>query len=131
MRVDHLPCGAFVSSSEKTAFDHIRGKLRGELGDDRFLILTNVAHSVGANAPADEIDMITLGPTGVQVIEVKHWDRTYLRRDKWVVEHEADKLERKTRKVATRLRAAYPALGRVDGKLLLTRQSGTLREQVR
>lgn len=75
--------------------------------------------------------MITLGPTGVQVIEVKHWDRTYLRRDKWVVEHEADKLERKTRKVATRLRAAYPALGRVDGKLLLTRQSGTLREQVR
>jgi Nuclease-related domain len=131
MRVDHLPCGAFVNASEKKAFDYIRARLQSELGNDRFLVLTNVVHSVSANAPADEIDMIILGPAGVQVIEVKHWDRNYLRRNKWVAEQEVDKLELKTRKVATRLRAACRSLGRIDGKLLLTRQSGTLREQIR
>ncbi len=105
MRVEHLPCGAFVNASEELAFTHLRKKLQGELGDERVLVLTNVAHSVGATAPADEIDLVVLGPTGVQVIEVKHWDGNFRRRNKWRVEEEADKLERKTRKVATRLRA--------------------------
>lgn len=126
MRVDHLPCGAFVNASEETAFTYLRDHLSGELGDERFLLLTNVAHSVAASAPADEIDMVVLGSTGVQVIEVKHWDRNYMRRNRWCVEEEADKLERKTRRVATRLRAEFPKLGRVDGKMLLTRQKGSL-----
>lgn len=97
MRVEHLPCGAFVNASEELAFTHLRGKLQGELGDERFLVLTNVAHSVGASATADEIDLVVFGPTGVQVIDVKHWDRNYLRRNKWRVEEEADKHERNTK----------------------------------
>jgi serine/threonine protein kinase len=129
MRVDHLPCGAFVNASEEKAYAYIRGKLQSELGGERFLVLTNVAHSVGANAPADEIDIIVLGATGIQVVEVKHWDRSHLRRNKWQVEAEADKLERKTRKVATRLRAKYSKLGRINGKMLLTRQTGSLQSQ--
>jgi hypothetical protein len=56
MRAEHLPCSGFVNASEESALAHIRGKLQSALGDDRFLLLTNVAHSVGPNAPADEIE---------------------------------------------------------------------------
>lgn len=127
MRVEHIPCGPFVNASEQKALAHLRAKLQSEPGDERFVILTNLTHSAGATTTPDEIDMVILGPGGVHIVEVKHWDRNSLKREKWSVENEADKLERKTRKVATKLRAIHSDLGHVSGRMLLTKEPRSLR----
>src|SRR6516225_1523113 len=98
MRVDHLPCGPFVNASEKRAFDLLSQKLKSEPGDSRFVILTNVICSVTGGGQPPEIDVIIVGPTGLHVVEVKHWDRAYIRANRHVVEAEAEKLARKAPK---------------------------------
>jgi Nuclease-related domain len=100
--------------------------LIAEPGDARFIILTNVAHSVSGGGQADEIDILLIGPTGVHVVEVKHWDRVYVRSHREVVAAEADKLALKARKVASKLRRRYPNLGYVEPKMLLTKEQKTL-----
>jgi hypothetical protein len=126
MRVDHVPCGPFVNASEEQAFNHVSNRLKAERGEDRFVILTNVAHAVTSGAQADEIDMVIVGSTGVHVIEVKHWDRGYLKLNRLTLEDEADKVASKVRKVATKVRRFLPAVGFITPKILLTKESKTV-----
>jgi hypothetical protein len=127
MRVEHLPCAPFVNASEELAIRHLKKALLGEPGDARFLLVTNVAHSVNAQGQSDEIDLIVIGPTGVQVIEVKHWDRAFVRTHRQVVEFEAEKVAAKSKRVASKVRAVAPNAGFVAGKFLLTKESKTIR----
>lgn len=126
MRVDHVPFGPFVNASEERAYGHLARALRAERGDARFVILTNVAHAVTAAGQPDEIDMIVVGPSGVQVVEVKHWDRGYMKPNRHTVEDEADKVALKTRKLATKLRRRHPELGFLVPKMLFTKEPKSL-----
>jgi serine/threonine protein kinase len=56
------------------------------------------------------------------VVEVKHWDRAYIRANRHVVEAEAEKLARKAPKLASKLRRLYPNLGYIAPKMLLTKE---------
>jgi len=127
MRVNHLPCAPFVNVSEETAFTHLQRNLLGELGQERFVILTNVAHAVSGGGQANEIDMVVVGPTGVHVIEVKHWDRGFVRSNRWAVEEEADRAAQKARRIATKVRRKWPKVGFVAAKMLLTKEQKSLR----
>jgi len=69
---------------------------------------------------SDEIDLLAIGPYGVRVIEFKHWTDQWMASHKSEVEHEADKLTMKARKVGTSLRRIIPDIPRVDGSMLLT-----------
>ncbi len=129
MRVDHVPFGPFVNASEELACNQLTRALRSEPGDARFVMLTNVAHAVTGGGQADEIDIIIVGPTGVHVVEVKHWDRAYIKSRRHVVEDEADKVAFKARKIATKLRGRYPALGFVAPKMLFTKEQKTLQRE--
>src|SRR5262249_32800370 len=84
---------------------------------------------VTGGGQADEIDIVIVGPTGVHVVEVKHWDRGYIKSRRHVVEEEADKVAFKARKIATKLRRRYPALGFVVPKMLLTKEQKTLQRE--
>jgi hypothetical protein len=129
MRVDHVPCGPFVNASEEQAFNHLSNRLKAERGEDHFVILTNVAHAVTSGAQADEIDMIIVCSSGIHVIEVKHWDRGYLKSNSLTLEDEADKIANKVRKIATKVRRLVPEVGFITPKILLTKESKTVQRE--
>ena len=76
---------------------------------------------------SDEIDIIAIGPPGVRVIEVKHWTAAWVKRNAVVVEHEAERVTAKARKVGTTLRKRIPDLPRVDGVFLTTGAASKVR----
>ena len=70
--------------------------------------------------------MKSIGPPGVRVVEVKHWTPEWIDAHPDVVGQEADKVTRKAKRIAT-LRRSVPELGRVDGAILLTRESSRVK----
>ena len=130
MNVTSFACGPFANESERTAFEHLRSRIQSSLGasDDQWILLTNLTWSVTHQFQADEIDMIAIGPPGVRVIEVKHWSRQWVDEHPDLVGQEADRVTNKARKIGTTSRKSVPDLGRVDGVILLTRESPGVRE---
>ena len=130
MNLTPFHCGPFANESERTAFEHLRSRIESSLGasDDQWILLTNLTWSVTHQFQADEIDLIAIGPPGVRVIEVKHWSRRWVEAHPDLVDQEADRVTNKARKIGTTSRKSVPDLGRVDGAILLTRESPGVRE---
>jgi len=116
--VRHLPCGDFVNASEQLAVARVRAKLESAGG--YWILLSNLNHSQHPNLRSDEIDLVVIGPNGVHVIEVKHWDAGYLRQQPLVVEQEAERINIKSKRIAGKLRQKLEP-GFVAPRLLLTR----------
>ena len=108
MRTDAIACGAFANESERTVIE---------------LLLTNLASAVNDR---DEIDLVAIGTTGLFVIEVKQWSRSFLKSRPTEVQHGATKLNDKVRRLVGRLRKAGIDLGFVIGRLVLTRDTPKL-----
>ena len=123
MRVTHISCGPAANESELKAFSHLNQKLRSIPGNDEWILLTNLAFSVTHQNQSDEIDIIAIGPPGIRVIDVKHWTAQWVDSNTYAVEHEADKVTYKARKIGTTLRRHLKNLGRVNGSFLLTHDS--------
>jgi serine/threonine protein kinase len=136
MHVSVIPCGEVVNESEEAAIDRLKRGLQhiappdGQRSDDEWILLTNLAFSVTNQFQSDEIDIIAIGPSGVRVIEVKHWSVGWTDAKPDLVEQEADKLTSKCRKIGTTLRRVAADLPRVDGTILLTRQPSKVRKLV-
>jgi serine/threonine protein kinase len=127
MWVTLFSCGPAANESELKAFQHLKGRLLSEPGEDTWVLLTNLAFSVTHQLQSDEIDLIAIGPPGVRVIEVKHWTAQWFDSHKIQVEDEADKLTNKARKIGTTLRRSFGGLPRVDGAILLTPESSKVK----
>ena len=127
MKVSHFACGPFANDSERKAFEHVRSRLASTLGDGAWVLLTNLAFSVTNRMQADEIDLVAIGPPGVRVVEVKHWPPEWVDANRGLVEQEADKVTHKARRIGTTLRRSVPELGRVDGAIVLTRESSRVK----
>ncbi len=122
MRVDHVPCGECVNESERIAVEHVLSKLRSHgAPNNRWIVLSNVPSAVNDRAIPDEIDLVCIGPSGFFVIEVKHWDRAFLKSNQTAVLKEATKLNDKVRRMVGKLRRAGIEPGFVAGRFLLTR----------
>ncbi|WP_322789082.1 NERD domain-containing protein kinase family protein [Thiohalocapsa halophila] len=111
-------CGDFVNASERHAVDSLKARLQGAGG--HWVLLSNLSHAQHTGRRADEIDIVAIGPPGVSVIEVKHWDAAYVKRQVAIVDAEADRIDAKAKRVAGALRARLDA-GFVAGKILLTK----------
>jgi Nuclease-related domain len=122
MRVVPFSCGPAANESELRGFKHLENRLRSEPRDEEWVLLTNLAFSVTHQLQSDEIDIVVIGPTGVQVIEIKHWTAQWVDAHKTNVQNEVDRLTNKARKVGTTLRRVVPQLPRVDGAILLTQE---------
>src|SRR6266508_3102303 len=126
MRVNHIQCGEFANESERQAFEAVNQKIIAQPGSDEWIILSSLAHSFSSQRQSDEIDLLVIGPQGLFVIEVKHWDRTWIKKNQIQAENEAEKLSNKVRRVATTARGRFAALPRVPGRVLLTAEPKAL-----
>ena len=122
MGVTLFSCGPAANESELKSFEYLKSRLQSEPHDEEWVLLTNLAFSVTHQLQSDEIDLVAIGPTGVQVIEIKHWTAQWFDAHKSDVEDEADRVTNKARKVGTTLRRVLPELPRVDGAILLTQE---------
>ena len=120
MEVVPVQCGPPVNESERTALARIKARLIAEPGNDLWLLLSNLAFSTTHRRQSDEIDIVAIGPPGVQVVEVKHWTGTWIKRNRGIVEGEAERVSEKARKIGTTLREHVENLPRVDGVFLVT-----------
>ena len=121
MKVTSFNCGPFANASERKALEHLKHRLISVPGDGEWVLLTNLAFSASHRMQAAEIDIVAIGPPGVRVIEVKHWSTRWVNRNQDLVEHEADKVTDKARKIGTTLRGrVHSGLGHVDGIFLVT-----------
>ncbi len=120
MKPVHYPCGPAANESELKAIEHLKRMLQSEPGGQEWLLLTNLSFSVTHQLQSDEIDIVAVGPPGVQILEVKHWTTTWVNAHKDLVEQEADRITYKARKIGTTLRKFFPQLPRVDGVIFLT-----------
>jgi hypothetical protein len=91
MKVSLFPCGPVANESELKAFEHLKNRLQSEPGDGQCVLLTNLAFSVTHQLQSDEIDLVFIGPTGVRVVEIKHWTV------QWFDAHKIDVRDRRTR----------------------------------
>ena len=120
MQVHQVPCGPAVNESERKAFEQLKARLISEPGHDEWLLLTNFTFSATHHRQSDEIDIVVIGPPGVQIVEVKHWTAAWVNRNSELVEQEADRLTNKARRIGTTLRHQLGDLPRVDGVFLVT-----------
>jgi len=127
MKVQHIPCGSPANESERKAILFLMNKLQAEPGDGEWILFTNWLFSVTNRVQSDEIDILLIGPPGVRVIEVKHWDDKWARDHQEQVTHEVEKLTNKVKKIATTVRNHEPAVGFVEGCILLTRETSALK----
>lgn len=127
MKVRHFPCGPAANESELKAYSYIEHCLRSTLGDETWILLTNLTFSVTHQLQSDEIDIVAIGPSGVRVVEVKHWTPQWVDGHRDVVEQEADRVTNKARKIGTTLRRSVRTLGHVDGSILLTRDTSKMK----
>jgi serine/threonine protein kinase len=130
MRVTSFASGPAANESELKAVKHLRNRLQSILGDDEWVLLTNLAFSVTHQLQSDEIDIVTIGSPGVRVIEVKHWTPQWVEAHADLAAQEADRVTNKARKIGTTLRKIVPNLPRVDGAILLTQEPSTVRRLV-
>lgn len=112
----HIPCGPCVNESERIAIERLKACLQNT-ATGPWVLLSNLNHSVSAQRRSDEIDGVLIGPPGVVVIEVKHWDTDYL---KGGVEAAADLLGAKAKRIRGKIPPGIDP-GFVDGRFLLTR----------
>jgi serine/threonine protein kinase len=131
VRVQHLFCGPFANVSEETACNAMAKHFQALPGDATVYLLTNLAHSVDQRRQPDEIDMVAIGPGGLVVVEVKHWDRARLKSNAWDVEDQADLVTLKAKRIAGRLRKVHENLGFVGAAMLLTKEAKSLRQDGR
>ena len=127
MQVILFPCGPAANDSELKASAHLKNRLQAEPGDDQWVLLSNLTFSVTHQLQSDEIDLVVIGPTGVRVLEVKHWTGQWAETNRSLVEQEAEKVTNKARKIGTTLWKAYPSLRRVDGAILLTQETSKVK----
>lgn len=143
MKVTLFPCGPAANESELKAFEHLKNRLQNEgggggsgpvsrigaadFGDERWVLLTNLAFSVTHQLQSDEIDIVVIGPPGVRVVEVKHWTAQWVDANPDLVAQEADRVTNKARKIGTTLRKHNRDLSRVDGAILLTQDASKVK----
>lgn len=118
MPVRHIPCGIPVNESERKAIALIKGKLQSH--PDYWVMLSNLHHHSQATRLSDEIDLIVLGPRGVIVVEIKHWEFAYIKSNGIKAEVEAERANDKAKRVAGKLRQGGRESGFVSARMLLT-----------
>src|SRR5271166_2846261 len=123
MKVIAIPCGGASKESERQAFETVKQKLAAHPGLEEWIVFSNLTHSSSSRLQSDEIDLVVIGAQGLFVIEVKHWDRTWMKKNQNQVDTEAEKLVDKVRRVATNARRRFGALPKVPGRILLTAES--------
>jgi serine/threonine protein kinase len=119
----HLLCGAFVNNSERHAAEYLKSRMQNHAASSDWVLLTNYSNSSNSQYLSDELDLVVVCPSGVSVIEIKHWSAADIKGVRLpTAEAEAEKLNEKAKRLKGKLtRGCNFDFGFVEGKLLLTR----------
>jgi serine/threonine protein kinase len=122
MAVKLIQCGQPANASERLAAQRCRAALEA-LGDTApWVIFANLASSSSPLHQSDDLDLVLIGPRGVFLPEVKHWDAAWISDNQMRAEDEAEKLTVKTRRFAGRVQRALFKGPKVQQSILLTRE---------
>lgn len=130
MTINLIPCGPVANESEEKSFAYLKSHLIAAASNQDWILLSNLAFSLTQNFKSDEIDLIAIGPTGVRVIEIKHWHGSWIKKNTYKVENEAERLNAKARKIGTTLRKIIPGLSFVKGDFLLSQDLSKVKDVI-
>ncbi len=122
MAVKLIQCGDPVNESERIAAQRCKTTLETLADSATWVIFANMASSSSPLHQSDDLDLVLIGPRGVFLIEVKHWDAAWITENRLRAEDEAEKLASKTRRFAGRVQRALFKSPKVQQALLLTRE---------
>ena len=122
MAVKLVQCGEPVNESERIATQRCKACLEALADTAPWVIFANLASSCSPLHQSDDLDLVLIGPRGVFLPEVKHWDAAWINDNRLRAEDEADKLTAKTRRFAGRVKRALFNSPKVQQAFLLTRE---------
>jgi serine/threonine protein kinase len=111
-----------VNASEVTAAAKCKAALEA-LGDAvPWIVFAGLASSSSPLHQSDDLDLVPIGPRGVFLIEVKHWDAAWINDNKATAEAEAEKLTAKAKRLSGRVKRALTDNPKVVQAFLVTRE---------
>ncbi len=117
----HIPCGQPVNHSEQLATERAKSLVGSAAGD--WVLLTNLALITSQDRQPDDLDIVLIGPGGVLLVEVKHWDAGWAAANDAKVMDEARKLCDKAKRLGSLVRRTLNnAKVWVEQVFLLTRE---------
>jgi serine/threonine protein kinase len=122
MAVKLVQCGEPVNESERIAAQRCKAALDALADTAPWVIFANCASSSSPLHQSDDLDLVLIGPRGVFLPEVKHWDSAWISENRMRAEDEAEKLTAKTRRFAGRVQRALFKSPKVQQAILLTRE---------
>lgn len=127
MKVNHLSNSEPVNESERLAINLVSDALKRSDSSSHCYLLSNVQLVTSPAYQPSEIDLLLILPTGVQVIEVKHWTRSYIDNNSHLASKQADILTEKVKRLAS-LFGKYADIGHLSGRMLLTNENKIIDE---
>lgn len=111
-----------VNASEVAAQTKCKSALE-TLGDAvSWIVFAGLASSSSPLHQSDDLDLVPIGPRGVFLIEVKHWDAAWINDNKASAEAEAEKLTAKAKRLSGRVKRSLAANPKVIQAFLITRE---------
>ncbi|MEK7674388.1 MAG: nuclease-related domain-containing protein [Verrucomicrobiota bacterium] len=111
-----------VNASEVAAQTKCKAALDA-LGDSvSWIVFAGLASSSSPLHQSDDLDLVPIGPRGVFLIEVKHWDAAWINDNRASAEAEAEKLTAKAKRLSGRVKRALADSPKVTQAFLLTRE---------
>lgn len=111
-----------VNASEVVAQARCKSALES-LGDPvPWIVLAGLASSSSPLHQSDDLDLVLIGPRGVFLIEVKHWDSEWIHDNRVSADAEAEKLTAKAKRLSGRVKRALVTAPKLNQAFLLTRE---------
>jgi serine/threonine protein kinase len=122
MAVKVIRFNAPVNASEITAEAKCKVALEA-LGDSvSWFVFAGLASSSSPLYQSDDLDLVPIGPRGVFLIEVKHWDAAWINDNRVSAETEAEKLTTKAKRFSGRVKRVLSEGPKVTQSFLVTRE---------
>jgi hypothetical protein len=122
MAVKIIRFTAPVNASEVVAEAKCKSVLEA-LGDPApWIVFAGLASSSSPLHQSDDLDLVLMGPRGVFLIEVKHWDASWINENRASAEAEAEKLTSKAKRLSGRIKRILLDGPKVTQAFLLTRE---------
>lgn len=123
MKVKLIQCGPYANDSERRATEFLKEKLESLSGDGLWVLFSNIEFGTTPSSRPDEIDLLVVGPSGVHVLETKHWDNKYVenKANALTVDDQSEILNKKARRIAGKVKRLWASANFIQGKFLLTK----------
>ena len=111
-----------VNASEVAAQAKCKSALDALADPVPWIVFAGLASSSSPVHQSDDLDLVPIGPRGVFLIEVKHWDAAWINDNRAAADAEAEKLTAKAKRLAGRVKRAISHNPKVSQAFLVTRE---------